>query len=196
LRRMGCARSARPRTATCPATWPSTGSTSAGLRRRGLFQRRVYDLLDLLVADQPGRPGRGSSVSPASRFSRNRARHFDTMSRETPSDVVVGLHVDPVTFQQPEGAGELSPVSGVMFALVEAGYAVVYQDCRGTWRSGDCSGGDHDRLLHDAVGRKPPAASDAVHDPAPASRTGTCPAQRRGACWSLGNQLTGCSGVP
>jgi hypothetical protein len=86
-------------------------------------------------------------------------------------------------------------VSGVMFALVEAGYAVVYQDCRGAWRSGDCSGGDHDRLLHDAVGRKPPAASDAVHDPAPASRTGTCPAQRW-ACWSLGNQLTGCSGVP
>ena len=42
-----------------------------------------------------GRPGRGSSVSPASRFSRNRARHFDTMSRETPSSAATQLIVPP-----------------------------------------------------------------------------------------------------
>ena len=42
-----------------------------------------------------GRPGRGSSVSPSSRLSRNRPRHFDTVSRETPSSAATPPIVPP-----------------------------------------------------------------------------------------------------
>jgi len=42
-----------------------------------------------------GRPGRGSSVSPASLFSRNRDRHFETMSRETPRSAATVLFDPP-----------------------------------------------------------------------------------------------------
>jgi hypothetical protein len=42
-----------------------------------------------------GRPGRGSSVSPSSRSRTNRPRHFDTMSRETPSSPATAVIVPP-----------------------------------------------------------------------------------------------------
>jgi hypothetical protein len=42
-----------------------------------------------------GRPGRGSSVSPASLFSANRDRHFDTMSRETLRSAATALFDPP-----------------------------------------------------------------------------------------------------
>jgi len=42
-----------------------------------------------------GRPGRGSSDKPASRSDRNRRRHFDTMSRDTPSSAATCPIVPP-----------------------------------------------------------------------------------------------------
>jgi len=42
-----------------------------------------------------GRPGRGSSVSPSSREARNRDRHFDTVSRETPRSAATALFEPP-----------------------------------------------------------------------------------------------------
>jgi hypothetical protein len=42
-----------------------------------------------------GRPGRGSSVSPSSRSRANRDRHFDTISRDTPSSAATSPIVPP-----------------------------------------------------------------------------------------------------
>ena len=42
-----------------------------------------------------GRPGRGSSPSPSSRDSANRARHFEAVARETPSPAAAALTESP-----------------------------------------------------------------------------------------------------
>jgi len=42
-----------------------------------------------------GRPGRGSSDSPSSRSRTNRDRHFDTVSRDTPSSAATSPIVPP-----------------------------------------------------------------------------------------------------
>ena len=42
-----------------------------------------------------GRPGRGSSQSPSSRSTKNRRRHFETMSRDTPNSSATAPIVPP-----------------------------------------------------------------------------------------------------
>ena len=51
----------------------------------GVLRRRRHDLLDLLIGNSPGRPGRGSSSKPSRRRSADRLRHLVTVGRETPS---------------------------------------------------------------------------------------------------------------
>src|SRR5664279_1634640 len=42
-----------------------------------------------------GRPGRGSSTNPSSRFATNRPRHFDTVFADTPTSVATCAFVAP-----------------------------------------------------------------------------------------------------
>jgi len=73
-----------------PATWPSTASTTVNPVGRAPLERRGDHGLGLLVADQSGRPGCGSSVSPLA-FARNRLqyRYPDRMRHQRLKSVVV-----------------------------------------------------------------------------------------------------------
>ena len=63
--------------------------------RRCLLQRLHDHPLDVVVADRPRRPGRGSSCSPSSRRAANRRRHLLTVRSVTPRRAATSRLVAP-----------------------------------------------------------------------------------------------------